>query len=153
MLLATVLLSAALVPQTAAEEIETPFDAEPAQQAAPAPEETAPALEATPVPQPAAPETPPAATPPPAGAGQASIDAGLKAFIRGRFSTARDAFQRAYDANPRDPAAAFYLGYALYKLGEPSRRMDADKTRARELFAQAYSLDPLFQPVWGQKRE
>jgi TolA-binding protein len=153
MLLATVLLSAALVPQTAGEEIETPFDAEPAQQAAPAPGETAPALEATPVPQPAAPETPPAATPPPAGTEQASIDAGLKAFIRGRFSTARDAFQRAYDANPRDPAAAFYLGYALYKLGEPSRRMDADKTRARELFAQAYSLDPLFQPVWGQKKE
>jgi TolA-binding protein len=139
MLLATVLLSAALVPQTPPEEIETPFDAEPA----------APELEATPVP-----ETPPApaeAAPAPTGAGQEHIDAGLKAFIRGRFSTARDAFQKAYDADPGSAAAAFYLGYACYKLGEPSRRMGPDKERARELFAKAYTLDPMFQPVWGQK--
>jgi len=153
MLLATVLLSAALVPQAAAEEIETPFDTEPAQEAAPVPEAPAPALEATPIPEPAAPTAMPEAAPAPSGAAQADIEAGLKAFIRGRFSTARDDFQKAYDANPQDPAAAFYLGYALYKLGEPSRRMDADKTKARELFAQAYSLDPMFQPVWGQKRE
>ena len=29
--------------------------------------------------------------------------------------------------------------------------MDADKAKARELFAQAYSLDPMFQPVWGRR--
>ena len=140
MLLATVLLSAALVPQSPAQEIETPFDAEPA-----------PALEATPVPAEEPPAMPAAAAP--TGAAQGHIDAGLKAFIRGRFSSARESFQKAYDAAPGSAAAAFYLGYANYKLGEPSRRMDPDKEKARELFAQAYRLDPMFQPVWGQKKE
>lgn len=154
MLLATVLLSAALAPQTPAEEVPTPLDAETTQDLTPVPEldtTPVPPLETTPV-APAEAAPPAAATAAPAGAAQSALDAGLKAFIRGRFSSARDAFQEAYDAQPGDAAAAFYLGYALYKLGEPSRRMDADKVRARELFAQAYSLDPMFQPVWGQKK-
>jgi hypothetical protein len=29
--------------------------------------------------------------------------------------------------------------------------MNADKEKARDLFAKAYNLDPAFQPVWGQK--
>lgn len=154
MLLATVLLSAALVPQTPTEEVPTPLGAETSQDLTPVPEldtTPAPPLETTPV-APAEAAPPPAATAATAGAAQSALDAGLKAFIRGRFSSARDAFQKAYDAQPGDAAAAFYLGYALYKLGEPSRRMDADKVKARELFAQAYSLDPTFQPVWGQKK-
>jgi hypothetical protein len=31
--------------------------------------------------------------------------------------------------------------------------MDPDKTRAKELFAQAYTLDPAFVPVWNTKKE
>jgi tetratricopeptide (TPR) repeat protein len=89
----------------------------------------------------------------PAPSVQQHIDAGLKVFIRGRFSRAREAFEKAHEADPLSAAAAFYLGYACYKLGEPSRRMNADKQRARELFAKAYQLDPAFQPVWGQKKE
>jgi TolA-binding protein len=141
MLVATVLLSAVLVPQVPAAEEPTPFDAEPA-----------PVLEAMPAQET---EAAPVATPkPPAPAADVEehIAAGLKAFIRGRFSSARDEFQKAYDADPRSAAAAFYLGYAHYKLGEPSRRMNPDKERAKELFAKAYDLDPAFQPVWGARK-
>ena len=47
-------------------------------------------------------------------------------------------------------AAAYYLGYACYKMGEPSRRLNADKEKAKELFAKAFSLDPTFTPTWGR---
>ena len=47
-------------------------------------------------------------------------------------------------------AAAYYLGYTFYKIGEPSRRMNANKERAKELFAKAFSLDPTFAPTWGK---
>jgi tetratricopeptide (TPR) repeat protein len=87
----------------------------------------------------------------PSAAAQGYIDAGLKAFVRGRFSSARAEFEKAYEAAPESAASAFYLGYACYKLGEPSLRMNDDKQRARELFAKAYRLDPAFRPVWGQK--
>jgi len=89
----------------------------------------------------------------PSPAFQEHIDAGLKAFIRGRFSRARGEFEKAYAADPQSAAAAFYLGYACYKVGEPSARMNENKQKARGLFARAYQLDPAFQPVWGQKRE
>jgi tetratricopeptide (TPR) repeat protein len=163
MLLATLLLSAALVPQAPPAEEATPFDAEPAatqepvtapaldvdpQQAeAPPPLEAEPALEATAAPgSEAAPMT---AAP---GEAEGHIKAGLKAFIRGRFSSAREEFQEAYDLAPQSAAAAFYLGYAYYKLGEPTRRMDSNKQRAKELFVAAYDLDPAFQPVWGSRK-
>lgn len=162
MLLASVLL-AALVPQAPAVADEGPavstarlqetgdlsgFEAEPATPTVPD-VSPAQAMEATPVPaaEPAA-AVPSAA---PSAAIQADIDAGLKAFIRGRFSTAREAFQKAYDANPQSAAAAFYLGYACYKVGEPSARMNADKEKAKDLFAKAYRLDPAFTPVWGSR--
>ena len=90
---------------------------------------------------------------PPSTAVQEHIDAGLKQFVRGRFSSARSEFEKAYEAAPESAATAFYLGYACYKLGEPSLRMNEDKQKARELFAKAYRLDPAFQPVWGQKKE
>ena len=109
----------------------------------PEPEPAPPALPPSP-----APAASPALSP---GSAEGHIDAGLKAFRRGRFSTAREAFQKAYDAAPGSAAAAFYLGYAHYKLGEPSRRMDPDKEKARDLFAKAYGLDPMFQPVWGRR--
>jgi len=141
MLLATLILSAA-IPQAVPPETSPP-QATAIQEPAPMPPPEAPTsamgIEAS--------EPPP----PPGGAFQENIDAGLKAFIRGRFSQARDAFEKAYEADPQSAAAAFYLGYACYKIGEPSARMNADKEKARDLFAKAYSLDPAFQPVWGQK--
>ncbi len=144
MLLATVILSAALAPQAPPPEA-TPPDATAIQESAPmpAPGEPAPPIGIEPS------EFPPA----PTGAFQEHIDAGLAAFIRGRFSRARDAFEKAYETDPDSAAAAFYLGYACYKVGEPSARMNADKERARDLFAKAYHLDPAFQPVWGQKKK
>jgi tetratricopeptide (TPR) repeat protein len=79
------------------------------------------------------------------------IAAGLAAFKRHRFSAARDEFEKAVAAEPESAAANFYLGYTYYKLGEPSRRMNADKEKAKELFAKAFGIDPAFRPVWGGK--
>jgi tetratricopeptide (TPR) repeat protein len=87
------------------------------------------------------------ASPSPAGA---ALDAGIAAFKKRRFAAARAEFEKALAADPQSAAAAYYLGYAHYKLGEPSRRMNADKEKARELFAKAFSLDPTFRPTWGR---
>ena len=121
MLLATVLLSAALAPQE--------------------PPTTAPA-----------PETPPVSTAELAPAGPAAphLDAGIAAFKKRRFSAARAEFEKAEAAEPQSAAAAYYLGYTYYKMGEPSRRMNANKEKAKELFAKAYTLDPSFRPSWGR---
>jgi hypothetical protein len=35
-------------------------------------------------------------------------------------------------------------------MGEPTRRMNANKEKAKELFAKAFSLDPAFSPTWGK---
>jgi tetratricopeptide (TPR) repeat protein len=169
MLLATVVLSAALAPAAPLPVAAAPQDppATADSEAIPAPEEApAPPMglegfddstEAAPAPtvpeEPTAPDALEASEipAPPSGAVQDHIDAGLKAFVRGRFSSARAEFEKAYEAAPDSAATAFYLGYACYKLGEPSLRMNDDKQKARELFAKAYRLDPTFQPVWGQK--
>jgi Tfp pilus assembly protein PilF len=90
--------------------------------------------------------------PAPSGAATAHIDAGLAAFKKRRFAAARAEFEKAVEADPQSAAAAFYLGYTHYKIGEPSRRMNADKERAKELFAKAFTLDPAFQPVWGRSK-
>jgi len=126
MLLATVFLSAALAPQ------------------APPPAATAP--------QPPA-ATAPVAPPATASAGPAApyIDAGIAAFKKRRFAAARADFEKAEAADPQSAAAAYYLGYTYYKIGEPSRRMNANKEKAKELFAKAFSLDPAFNPTWGRK--
>jgi len=168
MLLATVVLSAALAPAApplAAADPQDPPVATP--ESMPVPEEPAAptgleGFDDSTGPAPSIPEEPtlptgleaseiPAAAPTPVV--QEHIDAGLKAFVRGRFSSARGEFEKAYEAAPDSAATAFYLAYACYKLGEPSLRMNDDKQKARELFAKAYRLDPAFQPVWGQKRE
>jgi TolA-binding protein len=155
MLLATLVVSAVLAPQAPAQEPLPPMPEAPAtQEVAPVPEEPAPppiSVEPAPTME-AEPAMPVESTPMPSVA-QEHIDAGLKAFIRGRFSQARAEFQQAYDADPTSAAAAFYLGYACYKLGEPTRRMDSEKQRAKELFAKAYSLDPAFVPVWNTRSE
>jgi tetratricopeptide (TPR) repeat protein len=112
MLLATVLLSAALAPQTPPPAAETTVAAS----------------------SPAAPH----------------LEAGIAAFKKRRFAAARSEFEKAQAADPQSAAAAYYLGYTFYKLGEPSRRMNANKEKAKELFAKAFTLDPTFAPTWGK---
>jgi TolA-binding protein len=87
-----------------------------------------------------------------ASAARAGIEVGLAAFKKRRFRQAELAFQRALDADPQSAAAAFYLGYALYKRAEPTRRLTPEKRRAAEMFAKAFALDPAFRPVWGAKK-
>ena len=97
-----------------------------------------------------APEAPPPAASVAAPAAAPHLDAGIAAFKKRRFSAARAEFEKAGEADPQSAAAAYYLGYTYYKLGEPSRRMNANKEKARELFAKAYTLDPAFRPTWGR---
>jgi tetratricopeptide (TPR) repeat protein len=84
------------------------------------------------------------------GAADAAIEAGLSAFKRRRFQRAEEEFGKAMEADPGSAAAAFYLGYTLYKRAEPTRRLTPGKKRAAELFARAFELDPGFKPVWGR---
>ncbi len=86
----------------------------------------------------------------PSSAAAAHLEAGIAAFKKRRFSAARSEFEKAQEADPQSAAAAYYLGYTFYKLGEPSRRMNANKEKARELFAKAFALDPTFAPTWGR---
>jgi tetratricopeptide (TPR) repeat protein len=83
------------------------------------------------------------------GPAAAAIAAGRAAFKKRRFRAAQADFEKAVAADPQSAAAAFYLGYTHYKLGEPSRRMNEHKEQARELFAKAFTLDPGFRPDWG----
>jgi tetratricopeptide (TPR) repeat protein len=127
MLFVSVLLSAALAPQ--------------------APPPSAPAPEAPAVATPA--QAAPAAAAP-TGAADPYLAAGIAAFKKRRFAAARAEFEKAEAADPQSAAAAYYLGYTFYTLGEPSRRMNANKEKAKELFAKAFSLDPTFRPAWGK---
>jgi Tfp pilus assembly protein PilF len=86
------------------------------------------------------------------GSAEPAIDAGLKAFRQRRLRQAESEFQKAVDADPKSPAAHFYLGYTYYKMGEPTRRMNDNKERAKQEFEKAFELDPLFKPVWGAVR-
>jgi tetratricopeptide (TPR) repeat protein len=122
MLLATVLLSAALAPQ--------------------APEPAAPA--------PSTPDVKTADLPATSPSAAAHLDAGIAVFKKRRFAAAREEFEKAEAADPQSAAAAYYLGYTYYKIGEPSRRMNASKEKAKELFARAFTLDPAFTPTWGR---
>jgi tetratricopeptide (TPR) repeat protein len=79
-----------------------------------------------------------------------AIAAGQAAFKKHHFKAAQADFEKALAADPQSAAAAFYLGYTHYKIGEPSKRMNENKEQARELFAKAFTLDPSFQPDWGR---
>jgi tetratricopeptide (TPR) repeat protein len=104
-------------------------------------------------PQPAAP-APDAAVAAHAEAGPAAeaIAAGQSAFKKRRFKAAQADFEKAIAADPQSAAAAYYLGYTFYKLGEPQRRMNPNKEKARELFTRAFTLDPAFSPDWGNHK-
>ena len=81
-----------------------------------------------------------------------AIAAGQAAFKKRHFKAAQADFEKALAADPQSAAAAFYLGYTHYKMGEPSRRMNEHKEQAKELFAKAFSLDPTFTPDWGRSQ-
>ncbi len=85
-----------------------------------------------------------------AGPAATAIAAGQAAYKKRRFRAALADFEKALAADPQSASAAFYLGYTFYKLGEPSRRVNENKERARELFAKAFTLDPGFRPDWGR---
>jgi tetratricopeptide (TPR) repeat protein len=125
MLLATVLLSVALAPQAP-------------RPAAPTPDPAPLGVTATEMPS------------PPSGATAPHLDAGIAAFKKRRFAAARAEFEKAEAEDPQSAAAAYYLGYTYYKMGEPSKRMNANKEKAKELFAKAFGLDPTFRPTWGR---
>src|SRR5512146_1329220 len=155
MLLAALLLSAALVPQeAAAAQAQPPADQPQATQAPAAQAPAAPAQQAAPAPQAAQPQAAPepAAKPAPAASAEAAgpLAEGVAAFRKRHFAAARAAFEKAVEADPQSAAAAFYLGYTYYKIGEPPRRMNPSKEKAKELFAKAFSLDPTFKPTWGR---
>jgi Tfp pilus assembly protein PilF len=80
-----------------------------------------------------------------------SVATGLELFRKRRFRQAVTEFEKAVAAEPESAAAHFYLGYSLYKIAEPTRRLTPDKQRAAEEFARCYSIDPAFTPAWGHK--
>ena len=82
------------------------------------------------------------------GSAEEHIQAGLAAFRKRRFASARTHFEEAVAADPNSPAAHFYLGYTIYKIAEPHRPFHPDKQKAADQFAKAYELDPGFKPVW-----
>jgi tetratricopeptide (TPR) repeat protein len=140
MVIAVLMLSSALAagPQEAPPPMEEPIGAEPALE--PTPSEESAIAEPLPT------EESPAVADPMAA--QAAIEVGLRAFRRRHYSEAIMAFERALEADPQSAAAAYYLGYAHYKKAEPTLRKTADKERAAELFAMAFTLDPEFKPAW-----
>jgi Tfp pilus assembly protein PilF len=79
---------------------------------------------------------------------EAFIAEGLQSYRKLHFEEARQEFQKAVDADPSSAPAHFYLGYTLYKIGEPTRRLTPEKARAREEFARCFELDQSFRPVW-----
>jgi len=95
-----------------------------------------------------APEPPPVVAAAP-GEPQAAINSGLRAYWRRNFSAAETEFQRAHDLDPESAAAAYYLGYSIYKRFE-FRPFHQEKQRAKEMFARAFELDPAFTPDFKQ---
>jgi tetratricopeptide (TPR) repeat protein len=76
------------------------------------------------------------------------IAKGLLLYRKLRFQEARKELERAVEADPYSARAHFYLGYTLYKIAEPTRRLTAEKVQAREEFARSFALDRSFRPVW-----
>ncbi len=91
---------------------------------------------------------PPAVQAAPVEAVQPHIAAGLALYKKRRFRAAQQEFQKAVEADPASAPAHFYLGYTLYKIGEPRRRLTPEKEQAREHFARCFELDPGFRPTW-----
>ncbi|MCU0241628.1 MAG: hypothetical protein MUF51_04320 [Vicinamibacteria bacterium] len=101
-----------------------------------------PALATTPV---SAPSAESVAVPVPA-----LIASGLKAYRLRHWARAEADFLKALAEEPKSAAAAYYLGYTIYKRVE-HRPFHADKQKAAQYFAQAFASDPTFRPDWGKK--
>jgi tetratricopeptide (TPR) repeat protein len=82
------------------------------------------------------------------GAARSNITSGIALYKKRRFRAAADEFRKAVDADPGSAAAQYYLGYTLYKIGEPTRRLTPEKQESKEHFAKAFELDPGFRPTW-----
>jgi tetratricopeptide (TPR) repeat protein len=109
------------------------------------------ALLMTPAQEPAPPPEPAASAPESAAPSMSAdehIQAGLAAFRRRRFSSAKTHFEQAVAADPGSAAAHYYLGYTVYKIAEPKRANSPGKQEAAGHFAKAYELDPAFVPAW-----
>jgi predicted Zn-dependent protease len=52
-------------------------------------------------------------------------------YKRRRFREAAGEFRKAVDADPASAAAQYYLGYTLYKIGEPTRRLTPESRSRR----------------------
>jgi tetratricopeptide (TPR) repeat protein len=93
---------------------------------------------------PVPPPRPPAAVAAPGAV--SALDKGLALYKRQQFQAARQAFQQAVDAEPENAAAHFYLGYTLYKIAEPTKRLTPEKQEALQQFSRCFELDPNFVP-------
>jgi tetratricopeptide (TPR) repeat protein len=78
-----------------------------------------------------------------------SITAGIIEYKKRKYAQAEADFERALKADPGSAAAAYYLGYTIYKRVE-KKPFHPDKTRAARLFDQAFTADPSFRPDWGR---
>jgi tetratricopeptide (TPR) repeat protein len=83
-------------------------------------------------------------------AAMSAVDAGIAAYKKRRYPQAEADFERALKADPNSAAAAYYLGYTMYKRVE-RRPFHPDKARAARLFDQAFAADPSFRPDWGRR--
>ena len=81
-----------------------------------------------------------------APATQSTVEKGLALYKRQQLRAARQAFQQAVDADPESAPAHFYLGYTLYKLAEPTKRLTPEKAEALAHFSRCFELDPRFKP-------
>ena len=101
-------------------------------------------------PPPASEPSEPSVTSPTDGsAARVSITAGIIEYRKRNYAQAEADFERAFKADPNSAAAAYYLGYTIYKRVE-KRPFHPDKTRAARLFDQAFTADPSFRPDWGR---
>jgi tetratricopeptide (TPR) repeat protein len=73
---------------------------------------------------------------------------GIVLYKKRHFRAAVEEFRKATTADPQSAAAEYYLGYTLYKIAEPTKRVTPDKAESRDHFARAFQLDPLFRPTW-----
>lgn len=82
----------------------------------------------------------------------AQVNEGIKYLNYDKNKSAKDAFQKAYDANPKDPQAIYWLGQALLATDgdEPTR---AQLTAAKTIYQkglQEIGSDPLLLVGMGQ---
>ena len=79
-----------------------------------------------------------------------SLEKGVALLRRARYRPARVELENAVAADPQSAAAHYYLGFALYKIAEPTRRLTKEKEAAAQHFATCYSIDPAFRPDFGR---